>query len=52
MRTTVFLASVLFLVGISSHFRVRAARIGLLVVGGVILVTAIAFLIDLPKPFF
>ncbi len=52
VRTTVFLASVLFLVGISSHFRVRAARIGLLVVGGVILVTAIAFLIDLPKPFF
>jgi len=52
VRTTVFLATVLFLVGISGHFRVRAARIGLVVVGGVILVTSIVFLIDLPKPFF
>ncbi len=52
VRTTVFLATVLFLVGISGHFRVRAARIGLIAVGGVILVTAIVFLVDLPKPFF
>ena len=35
---TVYLASVLFLVGISTHFPVRArARYGLLVIGGVIL---------------
>ena len=33
VRTTVFLASVLFLVGISGHFRLRAARIGLITVG-------------------
>jgi hypothetical protein len=52
VRTTVFLATVLFLVGISGHFRVRAARIGLIAVGGVILLTSIIFLIDLPKPFF
>ena len=52
VRTTVFLATVLFLVGISGHFRVRSARIGLIAVGGVILVTSIVFLIDLPKPFF
>ena len=52
VRTTVFLATVLFLVGISGHFRVRSARIGLIAVGGVILVISIVFLIDLPKPFF
>jgi hypothetical protein len=52
VRTTVFLATVLFLVGISGHFRVRAARIGLIAVGGVILVIAAVFLVTLPKPFF
>ena len=40
IRITVFLATVLFLVGISRHFPVRAARYGLVVVGGVILVLA------------
>ncbi len=52
VRTTVFLATTLFLVGISGHFRVRSARIGLIAVGGAILVISIVFLIDLPKPFF
>jgi hypothetical protein len=52
VRTTVFLATVLFLVGISGHFRVRSARIGLIAVGGVILLTAVVFLLELPKPFF
>jgi hypothetical protein len=52
VRTTVFLATVLFLVGISGHFRVRSARIGLIAVGGVILVVSVVFLIALPKPFF
>src|SRR5262245_60342225 len=33
VRTTVYLATVLFLVGISGHFRVRAARLGLIGVG-------------------
>jgi hypothetical protein len=50
VRTTVFLATVLFLVGISGHFRVRAARYGLVAVGGCILVVAIAILIAAPKP--
>jgi hypothetical protein len=50
VRTTVYLATVLFLVGISGHFRVRAARLGLVGVGGVILVFASVLLILAPKP--
>jgi hypothetical protein len=50
VRTTVYLASVLFLVGISGHFRVRAARLGLIGVGGVILVFASVLLLLAPKP--
>ena len=50
VRTTVFLATVLFLVGISGHFRVRAARIGLISVVGVILAFACVLLILAPKP--
>jgi len=50
VRTTVYLATVLFLEGISGHFRVRAARLGLIGVGGVILVFASVLLILAPKP--
>jgi hypothetical protein len=50
VRTTVYLASVLFIVGISSHFPVRSARYGLIIVGGVILVLSAIQLITLPKP--
>ena len=50
VRTTVYLATVLFLVGISGHFRVRVARLGLIGVGGVILVFASVLLILAPKP--
>ncbi len=50
VRTTVYLATVLFLVGISGHFRVRAARLGLIGIGGVILVFACVLLILAPKP--
>jgi hypothetical protein len=50
VRVTVFLATVLFLVGISGHFRVRAARYGLVAVGVIILVVAVAILIVSPKP--
>jgi hypothetical protein len=50
VRTTVYLASVLFLVGISGHFRVRAARIGLISIGGVILVFSCVLLLLAPKP--
>jgi hypothetical protein len=44
------LATVLFLVGISGHFKVRAARIGLISVAGVILVFSSISLILAPKP--
>ncbi|MGZ4692587.1 MAG: hypothetical protein ACXWCM_11805 [Acidimicrobiales bacterium] len=50
VRTTVFLASVLFLVGISGHFRVRAARYGLVAVGTAILVLSVVLLIAAPRP--
>ena len=50
MRTTVFLASVLFLVGISGHFRVWSARYGLVAVGAGILVLAVTLLLLAPKP--
>ena len=50
VRTTVYLATVLFLVGISGHFRVRAARLGLIGIGGVILAFACVLLLLAPKP--
>jgi hypothetical protein len=50
VRTTIFLASVLFLVGISSHFRVRGARIALVIVGATMMTLAIALLAVAPKP--
>jgi hypothetical protein len=50
VRTTVLLASVLFLVGISGHFRVRYARYGLVGVGTVILIVAVVLLIATPIP--
>ena len=50
VRTTVYLASVLFLVGISGHFRVRAARLGLVGIGGVILAFSCVLLLLAPKP--
>ncbi len=52
VRIVVYLATVLFLIGISSHFRVRAARIGLVVVGGAILTFSVVLLIQAPKPSF
>jgi len=50
VRTTVYLASVLFLVGISSHFRVRGARTAVIAVGGIILAFCIVLLILAPRP--
>jgi hypothetical protein len=50
VRDTVFLATVLFLVGISGHFRIRAARFGLIGVGALILVFAVIQLVGLPAP--
>ncbi|TCM38502.1 hypothetical protein [Kribbella sp. VKM Ac-2568] len=50
VRTTLFLASVLFLVGISAHFPVRGARYGLITLGAVVLVAALVQLAQLPRP--
>jgi hypothetical protein len=50
IRATVFLATVLFLVGISGHFRIRQARLGLIGAGGVLLAFAVIQLLDLPGP--
>jgi hypothetical protein len=50
VRTTLYLASVLFLVGISGHFRVRFARYGLVGVGAAITLFAIAQLLTMPRP--
>ena len=50
VRTTVYLATVLFLVGISGHFGVRAARLGLIGIGAVILAFSGVLLIIAPKP--
>jgi hypothetical protein len=50
IRATVFLATVLFLVGISGHFRIRQARLGLIGVAGLILAFAVIQLLGLPGP--
>jgi hypothetical protein len=50
IRDTVFLATVLFLVGISGQFRVRTARLGLIGVAGLLLVFAVIQLLGLPGP--
>jgi hypothetical protein len=50
VRTTVYLATVLFLAGIGSHFTYRNIRYGLAGVGSAILVLAIVLLATAPKP--
>ena len=50
VRDTVFLATVLFLVGISGHFPLRQARYGLIGVGALILIFAVLQLLELPAP--
>ncbi len=50
VRDTVFLATVLFLVGISGHFGIRIARLGLVGVGIAILVFSAVTLLGLPAP--
>jgi hypothetical protein len=50
VRDTVFLATVLFLVGISGHFPLRPARYGLIGVGALILVFAVVQLLGLRAP--
>ena len=48
VRATVYLATVLFLVGISGHFRVRAARYTLIGVGVVVLLVTVGTILTLP----
>jgi hypothetical protein len=50
VRTTVFLASVLFLVGISTHFPVRGGRYALVALGAVLLIASLIQLTQLPGP--
>jgi hypothetical protein len=50
VRLTVFLAAVLFLVGISSHFPVRTARYGLIATATVLFVVSLVQLAALPGP--
>jgi hypothetical protein len=50
VRTTVNLASVLFLVGISTQFPLRGVRYGLLAVGAGLLVFAVVLILLLPVP--
>ena len=50
VRDTVFLATVLFLVGISGHFSLRQARYGLVGVALLLLVFSVIQLAGLPEP--
>ncbi|MGH2976437.1 MAG: hypothetical protein ACRDLL_16475, partial [Solirubrobacterales bacterium] len=50
IRATVFLASVLFLVGISTQFPIRRVRYGLVGLGAVLLVFSVVQLTQLPGP--
>jgi hypothetical protein len=50
IRGTVFLATVLFLVGISTHFPLLGARYGLIGLAAVLLVVSVVQLAQLPRP--
>src|SRR6201996_5408827 len=50
VRETVFLATVLFLIGISGHVKLRQARYGLVGVGLILLVFSVIQLAGLPAP--
>jgi hypothetical protein len=50
VRTTVFLASVLFLVGISTQFPIRGGRYALVGLGAVLLLVSLVQLTQLPGP--
>ena len=50
IRITVFLATVLFIVGISSHFPLRSARYAMIGIGCVLLAVSVEQLIILPGP--
>jgi hypothetical protein len=48
VRDTIYLATILFLIGISGHFRFFRIRLGLVVLGGVMLVLAIVQIVTSP----
>ncbi len=50
MRLTVFLAAVLFMVGIATHFPARGARYGLIGIASVLLIVSAVQLLGLPGP--
>jgi hypothetical protein len=50
VRDTVFLATVLFLIGISGHLKLRQARMGLVSIGLILLVFSVIQLAGLPAP--
>ena len=50
IRVTVILATVLFIVGISSHFPLRSIRIGLVCLGAALLIFAAIEILQLPGP--
>ena len=50
VRDTVFLATVLFLVGISGHFKFRQARYALVGIGVLLLAFSLVQLLGLPEP--
>jgi hypothetical protein len=50
IRVTVILATVLFIVGISSHFPLRGVRIGLVCLGAALLIFAAIEILQLPGP--
>jgi hypothetical protein len=50
IRVTVILASVLFIVGIGSHFPTSAVRIGLTAVGALLMIFGVVAILQLPGP--
>jgi hypothetical protein len=50
IRITVFLATVLFIVGISSHFPLRMARYGMIAVASILLIVSLVQMLNLPGP--
>jgi hypothetical protein len=50
VRVTVYLATVLFLIGISGHFPLLVARYGLVTVGSLLVIFSVIQLLQLPRP--
>jgi hypothetical protein len=50
IRVTVYLATVLFMIGISAHFPLLAARYGLVTIGSLLVIFSVIQLLQLPRP--